>query len=269
MNKLISTALAQSLINLDYITRASGCIEELKIPSKGGKGFKNVPAAREVFTAPSVCESGAYKDMVPNSAEVGIIYFEDLGTRREKAGRLEKWRGTMRLVCWLQVGESCGNVYTTENINTIIASVREAVTQDLTSNGQIVSGKVWAAEEYPKRPSPFEKYDYNEKETQFLMYPYEYFSLKIEYFVVALGHCTITSIEIPQIEPASARDLHYTHNQPLPSDVWTVTHNLGKKPSVTVVDTSDTVVIGRVDYTDLNTVVLTFIGAFAGKAYFN
>lgn len=53
------------------------------------------------------------------------------------------------------------------------------------------------------------------------------------------------------------------------SKVWTVAHNLGKRPAVTVVDSAGTVVIGEVDYLDDNTVRLTFCAAFSGTAYFN
>jgi hypothetical protein len=51
--------------------------------------------------------------------------------------------------------------------------------------------------------------------------------------------------------------------------VWTVTHNLGKNPSVAVVDSAGTVVIGQVDYDTINQITLTFKAAFSGKAYFN
>ena len=64
-------------------------------------------------------------------------------------------------------------------------------------------------------------------------------------------------------------DKNYIHNQTLPSDVWVVSHNLGKKPSVTVVDSADEVVFGEVQYNSDNQVTLTFAGAFSGKAYFN
>ena len=64
-------------------------------------------------------------------------------------------------------------------------------------------------------------------------------------------------------------DKNYIHNQTLPSDVWVVSHNLGKKPSITVVDSADEVVFGEVQYNSDNQVTLTFAGAFSGKAYFN
>jgi hypothetical protein len=64
-------------------------------------------------------------------------------------------------------------------------------------------------------------------------------------------------------------DAFYEHIQLDPEAVWTITHNLGKKPAITVVDSADTVVIGEVEYIDNNSVQLTFAAAFSGKAYFN
>lgn len=64
-------------------------------------------------------------------------------------------------------------------------------------------------------------------------------------------------------------DKNYVHVQNTPSASWTASHNLGKKPAVVVVDSADEVVYGQIEYTDDNTVTLTFVGAFSGKAYFN
>jgi len=64
-------------------------------------------------------------------------------------------------------------------------------------------------------------------------------------------------------------DAFYEHIQIDPESVWTITHNLNKKPSVTVVDSAETVVVGEVEYLNNNSVQLTFVAAFSGKAYFN
>jgi UDP-3-O-[3-hydroxymyristoyl] glucosamine N-acyltransferase len=59
----------------------------------------------------------------------------------------------------------------------------------------------------------------------------------------------------------------YTHDQAVPAATWTIKHNLGYHPNVTVVDSSDRVVIGDVTYVDENTVIATFAASFGGKAY--
>ena len=59
----------------------------------------------------------------------------------------------------------------------------------------------------------------------------------------------------------------YTHTQETPSTSWSVTHNLGFRPSVFVVDTSDNVCYGDVTYTSADALTITFAQSFGGKAY--
>jgi len=61
----------------------------------------------------------------------------------------------------------------------------------------------------------------------------------------------------------------YDFHQVTPAATWDINHNLGKFPSITVIDTGDTVVVGEYQYIDNNNVQLTFSAAFAGKAYLN
>lgn len=61
----------------------------------------------------------------------------------------------------------------------------------------------------------------------------------------------------------------FIFNQGVPATTWNIQHNLGKFPSITVIDTADTVVTGQYEYIDNNNVTLTFSAGFAGKAYLN
>ena len=61
----------------------------------------------------------------------------------------------------------------------------------------------------------------------------------------------------------------YVHNQMTSSKEWVIIHNLGHFPSVSVVDSAGTVVVGEINYIDQNTVIASFSGAFSGKAYLN
>lgn len=63
------------------------------------------------------------------------------------------------------------------------------------------------------------------------------------------------------------RNFEFTQNSA--SDTWKITHNLTKYPSVTVIDSSGNVVLGEVKYNDLNSLTVTFSGAFSGKASLN
>jgi hypothetical protein len=64
-----------------------------------------------------------------------------------------------------------------------------------------------------------------------------------------------------------SQELGYVHIQSVPSSVWNVTHGLGFTPNITVVDTAGTVVEGSYNYPNSSTVILSFIGAFSGRAY--
>lgn len=64
-------------------------------------------------------------------------------------------------------------------------------------------------------------------------------------------------------------DKHYEHDQISPAAVWSVTHSLGKHPSVTVVTSSGDEVEGAVHHIDTDSLTITFTAAFAGRAYCN
>jgi hypothetical protein len=64
-------------------------------------------------------------------------------------------------------------------------------------------------------------------------------------------------------------DKNFIHNQITPSTTWAVTHNLNKKPSVSVLDSAGTLVHGYVNYVSDTQITLEFSFAFAGTAYLN
>jgi hypothetical protein len=64
-------------------------------------------------------------------------------------------------------------------------------------------------------------------------------------------------------------DRHYVHNQAVAISTWNVTHNLGKFPAVTIVDSAGTQVYGTITHVDTNNTTISFSSGFSGKAYFN
>lgn len=61
----------------------------------------------------------------------------------------------------------------------------------------------------------------------------------------------------------------FVYTQPSLASIWTVTHNLNKNPSVSVVDTGGTTIIPDIHYDSVNAVTITFGSPTSGKAYFN
>jgi hypothetical protein len=77
--------------------------------------------------------------------------------------------------------------------------------------------------------------------------------------VVNVNEITVGGINQPAVA--------YHHTQSIASATWTINHNLGWYPNLTVQDSSGSVVEGEIAYTSSNTLTVTFTGAFSGDAY--
>ena len=76
---------------------------------------------------------------------------------------------------------------------------------------------------------------------------------------VTLNQITVGGINQPSVA--------YHHTQGTSSAVWTITHNLGWYPNVTVQDSGGSIVEGEIAYTSTMSLTITFTGAFSGRAY--
>lgn len=196
MNDRISNILAQHFSTLDFLSKTSGCVSvlHLKIQDK----IKKIPASMIVYESGEegvkICANNEdYFDLIPKSEETGILYFEDKGskvTTRNK--RTCTWQGKMLAVCWLNL-QKIGRKQPGELLESFLGHVPI----EITKTGQIYGGKIFVDQIAPKRPSPFDKYDYSESETQFLMFPFDYFSVELSYTVIASRGCSTNMI----IEP--------------------------------------------------------------------
>ena len=61
----------------------------------------------------------------------------------------------------------------------------------------------------------------------------------------------------------------FEFTQGVPATTWNIQHNLGKFPSVSVINNNNVVINGEVTYIDNNNVQLNFSAGFTGKAYLN
>ena len=94
--------------------------------------------------------------------------------------------------------------------------------------------------------------------------------------VLAIGTVTVASeasASITGIAPNQVLNLVYpasvrhVHTQGAVATTWTINHALGGYPSVSIVDSAKTVVIGEVTYISTTQVVVNFTSAFSGYAY--
>lgn len=64
-------------------------------------------------------------------------------------------------------------------------------------------------------------------------------------------------------------DKNFVFIQGVAASIWNISHNLNKYPSVSVVDSALSEVIGDIRYIDLNNITLTFSAPFSGEAFLN
>ncbi len=97
----------------------------------------------------------------------------------------------------------------------------------------------------------------------------QYYTI-ILHFLGGNGSINIDNFyDIVNFTLAGSADKTFVFTQAVPATSWTVQHNLEKFPSITVVDSGQTVVVGDYTYVDNNNVTLNFSAQFAGKAYLN
>lgn len=75
-----------------------------------------------------------------------------------------------------------------------------------------------------------------------------------------------TALSSATIDAAVLND-RKIHTQSSASSTWNVTHELGGRPSVTIVDSAGTVVVGDVVYNSNTSITVTFSAPFSGFAY--
>ena len=80
---------------------------------------------------------------------------------------------------------------------------------------------------------------------------------------VAWNDLPYTGVDSEELIPL----VSYTHTQGASSTTWSIAHNLGFYPSVTVFLSSGDVVEGAISHADTNNLTITFSSAIAGSAY--
>lgn len=76
-------------------------------------------------------------------------------------------------------------------------------------------------------------------------------------------------MRIHDLETSGNVDKTFVYEQNTPKDTWVITHNLGKHPSVEVVDSAGTKFFPEVQWVNDNMCIVYFNVAVNGKAYLN
>lgn len=202
MNKAIAHILKEQLAGLPVIDKIAGLVqtaeyEETTYDDEGVTKktiIKKIPITTD--GPDNVCKD---KSLVPDSSNKGMIYFEDIGgiTFLRTNGSYSRYRSRLRMVCWFNgkgVAQSLegdynddynedyggGNVPTYDVASILINHVvNRFVELNAQNKGKYLRLQVGIDNIPIMGKQLFSAYTYDMYNTQYLMYPYEYFAIDL------------------------------------------------------------------------------------------
>lgn len=187
MNQAIANIIKGHIEGLDFVDKIAGLTSVLTFEIKGGDNNlvqKTVPVA--CCVSPDECtKSGAYNDLMPNSQYKTVIYFEDGGVSFVRSeGNWKYYTSNLRLICWINIAKILGDDCKNGEVCTYAAHIIAEIIRTLPNfpEHHAPFEKVYSEIQSQAVRSPviFSAYTYDEKHSQYLMYPYDYFSLDIK-----------------------------------------------------------------------------------------
>jgi hypothetical protein len=172
----LANILISKLLPLPFIDKYAGLVQVMEYGDNGKT--KKYPAA--VQSVLYECGSGRYEALTPDSNKKSVLYLEETDGLRfqKKQGYRSFFKGSFNLVCWLNIPKLGyeGTSYSGIAIQGILSLL--PITPF--NNGIYSQIKIQVTGQNSKSFNPFEKYSYDVKVNQFLMYPYDYFVLPID-----------------------------------------------------------------------------------------
>lgn len=190
MNKQLAIEIINLIQNkggLNYISLMGGVAQTLEVDredlSLTGVITKRSPYTTFVITDKACDFETENKSLVLDSSERGILYFEENGVSIDKtqsfSGGRRKWISKLDVICWLNKKLIIGD----EQREISVELISELLNKLIVTNkdlGYFKCATIRTTGVKPNNASIFSKYSYSEKTNQYLMPPFEYFSMSLE-----------------------------------------------------------------------------------------
>lgn len=139
---------------------------------------KGNAVAKKIFpiyeNSPTACQNGDYSILTPDEKYKSIIYFEEINSSVVAQTNYEiKMSTDVRLVAWFNLKK----INNTVNSDTLLRLIMQAIPEQVAGFNEIENIKIKFNGIENKTPTVFSNYTYDEAETQYLLFPYDYGSL--------------------------------------------------------------------------------------------
>lgn len=134
------------------------------------------------------------RDLVPNSANRSIIYFEDNGITTGVSNAYGKHQTSkLTMICWMNTKRMSGSTTPASDFATAILNKIEKLPFN---SGKYLNIKISHESILPQDARIFSRYTYDEKEKQYLMSPYEFFAVNLVIKYIASSNCSIPTMAV-------------------------------------------------------------------------
>ncbi|MDQ3047057.1 MAG: hypothetical protein M3R27_05865 [Bacteroidota bacterium] len=198
----VGNIVRDKLAVLSFIDKLTGVVKVITmtdVDSDNKPVKKTFPVSCDTSFTECVNDQ-KYKDFMPNSSLGCMVYLEDQGLRPEGTnGSKEKWKATYKLIGWInsaKLGYSDCSI-----TGQIVATIMKKFPITAFNQGIYHTIMIKVASQDPKTgANPFVRYSYDEDKTQYLMFPYDYFSLNVEVSFEINKKCISDFVALPGIE---------------------------------------------------------------------
>lgn len=181
MIRVIVDSILPYITPLIFTDTVAGCVTTISqnVPGLNNKiQVKKFPAYYNDIL--DLCSNyKTYKDLIPNSKKKSILYFEESGVQGLSSDAHYNYiRANIKLIFWCNL-KNINKLYIDSYLlkQAIIKSIPD-VLPNIADRFSFIRATLKGEDK--KDVAIFNKYSYNEEEKQYLIYPFDYFSLNYQ-----------------------------------------------------------------------------------------
>ena len=183
MNHKIANILKSYIEVLPWADKVAGLTQVANIRLKEGenKTDKSYPISCDIDA--DACKKGKYQDLAPDQKKKSVMFFEDRGgvTIEKHEGNRIFYQCQLRLVVWLNIrlieGVACDADASCGVSGDYVIDVIKAIPYHPFDFGGFYGIFIDPPEQVERSVDIFNRYTFNEPQTQYLMHPFDYFAL--------------------------------------------------------------------------------------------
>lgn len=185
MNNKIANIIVDYIDGLSWIDKIAGLTQVAKVTQ--GDTEKRFPVSCQL-SYDDACRVGCYDELMPNSQYKSVVFFEDVGFSfvRQEGNKLY-YESRLRLIAWLNyrllTESGCGSS------GDYIISILKILPTSPVNIGDLLRFSTVVTSQAARSSDIFGKYTFDEKRSQYMMIPFDFFALDLRTNFMIINEC--------------------------------------------------------------------------------